>query len=89
MTYRCSCTHGSLAETGQAVQAVRAEHRVADVVHCDAGALELQINTTVCGQTVGKLPALADQVARFGAVLLPPGPQAPISYSVRLCCPLA
>ena len=41
MTYTCSCTHGSLAETGQAVQTVRAEHTVADVMHRDAGALEI------------------------------------------------
>jgi len=48
---------GSFEETIAAAEAAR-----------DAG-LPLQINTTVCGQTVADLPAIADLVADLGAVL--------------------
>jgi radical SAM protein with 4Fe4S-binding SPASM domain len=48
---------GSFAETVSAAQSAR-----------DAG-LPLQVNTTVCKQTVSDLPAIADLVADLGAVL--------------------
>ncbi len=37
--------------------------------HAKAAGLPLQINTTVCAQTVDQLPAIRDRVREFGAVL--------------------
>jgi radical SAM protein with 4Fe4S-binding SPASM domain len=59
------------ASAHDAFRRVRGSHahtlRIID--RARAAGLPLQINTTVCRQTVGDLPALADQVAGFGAVL--------------------
>jgi radical SAM protein len=59
------------AEAHDAFRGVRASHRHTLRIIEQARGLEmpLQINTTVCRQTVGELPALIEQVAGFGAVL--------------------
>jgi radical SAM protein len=50
-------------ESGSFEETVRAARRARDV------GLPLQINTTVCRETVGELPAIRDLVADLGAVL--------------------
>jgi len=59
------------AESHDAFRRVRGSHR--HTLRIIEGArelgLELQINTTVCRQTVGELSPLVDQVTGFGAVL--------------------
>jgi radical SAM protein len=58
-------------ERHDAFRRVRGSHRhtLRIIEHARALGLGLQINTTVCRQTVGELPALVDQVTAFGAVL--------------------
>jgi AdoMet-dependent heme synthase len=62
---------GATAETHDAFRGVVGSHRHTLNIAERTRALELplQINTTVCRRTVGGLPALARQVADFGAVL--------------------
>ena len=62
---------GASADSHDAFRRVRGSHRHTLRIFEQARALELplQINTTVCRQTVGELPALIEQVAGFGAVL--------------------
>jgi MoaA/NifB/PqqE/SkfB family radical SAM enzyme len=62
---------GADAETHDAFRRVRGSHRhtLAIVERARALGLPLQINTTVCRQTVASLPALAQQVAECGALL--------------------
>jgi radical SAM protein len=62
---------GADAATHDAFRRVRGSHRhtCAIVDRARALGLPLQINTTVCRRTVADLPALARQVADFGAVL--------------------
>ncbi len=59
------------AEAHDAFRRVRGSHRytLRIIERARALGLPLQINTTVCRRTVRDLPALADQVAGFGAVL--------------------
>jgi AdoMet-dependent heme synthase len=59
------------AEAHDAFRRVRGSHRntLRIIEHARALGLPLQINTTVCRQTAGDLPALVEQVERFGAVL--------------------
>jgi radical SAM protein len=59
------------AATHDAFRRVRGSHRhtLAIVERARALGLPLQINTTVCRRTVASVPALARQVADFGAVL--------------------
>ncbi|HEX7215392.1 MAG TPA: TIGR04053 family radical SAM/SPASM domain-containing protein [Methylomirabilota bacterium] len=59
------------AEAHDAFRRVRGSHRntLRIIAHARALGLPLQINTTVCRQTAGELPALVEQVERFGAVL--------------------
>jgi radical SAM protein len=59
------------AEAHDAFRRVRGSHRntLRIIEHARALGLPMQINTTVCRQTAGQLPALVDQVERFGAVL--------------------
>ncbi|HET8576828.1 MAG TPA: TIGR04053 family radical SAM/SPASM domain-containing protein [Methylomirabilota bacterium] len=62
---------GATADAHDAFRGVRGSHRHTMRIIERAQALELplQINTTVCRQTVNDLPALARQVAEFGVVL--------------------
>jgi MoaA/NifB/PqqE/SkfB family radical SAM enzyme/metal-sulfur cluster biosynthetic enzyme len=62
---------GAEAATHDAFRRVRGsyQHTLAIVERARALGLPLQINTTVCRQTVASLPALAPQVAECGAVL--------------------
>jgi radical SAM protein len=62
---------GATAESHDAFRGVRGSHAHTRRIIDDARALglPLQINTTVCRQTVGDLPALAEQVSASGAVL--------------------
>jgi radical SAM protein len=62
---------GRDAPAHDAFRRVRGSHRhtLRIIEHARALGLPLQINTTVCRQTVGDLPALIDQVAASGAVL--------------------
>ncbi len=62
---------GATAEAHDAFRGVVGSHRhtLNIVERARALGLALQINTTVCRRTVGDLPALARQVADFGAVL--------------------
>ena len=59
------------AEAHDAFRRVRGSHRhtLRIIERAQALGLPLQINTTVCRQTAGELPALVDQVTSFGAVL--------------------
>ena len=59
------------ADAHDAFRRVRGSHRhtLRIIEHARALGIPLQINTTVCRQTVGELPALVDQVSGFGAVL--------------------
>ena len=59
------------AEAHDAFRRVRGSHRntLRIIDRARALGLDLQINTTVGRRTVGELPALAEQVAGFGAVL--------------------
>jgi MoaA/NifB/PqqE/SkfB family radical SAM enzyme len=62
---------GAAAVTHDAFRRVRGSHRhtLRIIEHARALGLPLQINTTVCRQTVAELPALLDQVTEFGAQL--------------------
>ncbi|HVS85603.1 MAG TPA: radical SAM protein [Gaiellaceae bacterium] len=62
---------GSDAETHDAFRRVRGSYRYTMRIIEDARALglPLQINTTVCRQTVADLPAIAEAVEQTGAVL--------------------
>ena len=59
------------AEAHDAFRRVRGSHyhTLRIIERAQALGLPLQINTTVCQQTVGELPALVDQVTALGAVL--------------------
>jgi radical SAM protein len=59
------------AEGHDAFRRVRGSHRntLRIIERARTLGVPLQINTTVCRQTVGELPGLVDQVASFGAVL--------------------
>jgi radical SAM protein len=59
------------AEAHDAFRRVRGSHRhtLRIIERAQALGLDLQINTTVCRQTVKELPALVDQVTGFGAVV--------------------
>ena len=59
------------ADAHDAFRRVRGSHRntLRIIERAHSLGLELQINTTVGRRTVAELPALADQVATFGAVL--------------------
>jgi MoaA/NifB/PqqE/SkfB family radical SAM enzyme len=59
------------ADAHDAFRRVRGSHRntLRIIEHARALGLGLQINTTICRQTVEELPALVDQVKSFGAVL--------------------
>lgn len=62
---------GATAERHDAFRRVRGSHRqTLRIIECArACGLPLQINTTVCRQTLGELPALAEQIGKLGAVL--------------------
>jgi radical SAM protein len=62
---------GAAAVTHDAFRRVRGSHRhtLRIIEHARARGLPLQINTTVCRQTVGELPALLEQVTEFGVQL--------------------
>jgi MoaA/NifB/PqqE/SkfB family radical SAM enzyme len=62
---------GAGADAHDAFRRVRGSHRntLRIIERARALGLALQINTTVCRQTVGDLPALVDQVTGFGALL--------------------
>lgn len=62
---------GSTPEAHDAFRRVRGSHRYTMRIVDDARdlGLPLQINTTVCRETVGDLPAIAETVAASGAVL--------------------
>jgi radical SAM protein len=62
---------GATAAAHDAFRGVRGSHRhtLAIIGRARALGLPLQINTTVSRQTVGELPALAEQVEAMGAVL--------------------
>jgi MoaA/NifB/PqqE/SkfB family radical SAM enzyme len=62
---------GADAEAHDAFRRVRGSHRntLRIIEHARALGLGLQINTTVCRQTVAELPALVDQVTGFGVLL--------------------
>jgi radical SAM protein len=62
---------GAEADAHDAFRGVRGSHRytLRIIERARALGLGLQINTTVCRQTVKELPALVDQVADFGVVL--------------------
>ena len=59
------------AEAHDAFRRVRGSHRhtLRIIERARALGIPLQINTTICRQTAGELPALVDQVSGFGAVL--------------------
>jgi radical SAM protein with 4Fe4S-binding SPASM domain len=59
------------AEAHDAFRRVRGSHRhtLRIIERAQALGLPLQINTTVCRQTVGELSAMVDQVTAFGPVL--------------------
>jgi MoaA/NifB/PqqE/SkfB family radical SAM enzyme/metal-sulfur cluster biosynthetic enzyme len=62
---------GAEAATHDAFRRVRGSYRhtLAIVERARALGLPLQINTTVCRRTVSGLPALAEQIVEYGAVL--------------------
>ncbi|HSE04714.1 MAG TPA: radical SAM protein [Methylomirabilota bacterium] len=62
---------GAGAEAHDAFRRVRGSHRhtMRIIEQARELGLGLQINTTVCRQTVDELPALVDRVASFGALL--------------------
>lgn len=62
---------GAGADVHDAFRRVRGSYRNTRriIEHARALGLGLQINTTICRQTVGELPALVDEVAGFGALL--------------------
>jgi radical SAM protein len=62
---------GATAERHDAFRRVRGSHRhtVRIVEHARDAGLPLQVNTTVCRQTLADLPALARQVEEYGARL--------------------
>jgi MoaA/NifB/PqqE/SkfB family radical SAM enzyme len=62
---------GATAVTHDAFRRVRGSHRytLRIIEHARALGLPLQINSTVCRQTVGELPALLDQVTEMGVLL--------------------
>jgi radical SAM protein len=62
---------GAGAESHDAFRRVRGSHRntLRIIEHARALGLGLQINTTVCRQTVAELPALVEQVTGFGVLL--------------------
>jgi radical SAM protein len=62
---------GVTAEAHDEFRRVRGSHRytLRIIEHARDLGIPLQINTTVCRQTVAELPALAEQVALFGARL--------------------
>lgn len=62
---------GATGEAHDAFRRVRGSHRytVRILERARAAGLPLQINTTVCRQTVGELPALARQVEAVGVAL--------------------
>jgi MoaA/NifB/PqqE/SkfB family radical SAM enzyme len=62
---------GATAVTHDAFRRVRGSHRytLRIIEHARALGLPLQINSTVCRQTVGELPALLDQVTEMGVQL--------------------
>ena len=62
---------GAGADVHDAFRRVRGSYRNTRriIEHARALGLALQINTTICRQTVGELPALVDQVTGFGALL--------------------
>jgi radical SAM protein len=62
---------GASAGVHDAFRGVRGSHRytLRIIERARALGIPLQINTTVCRRTVGDLPVLAEQVARFGVVL--------------------
>jgi MoaA/NifB/PqqE/SkfB family radical SAM enzyme len=62
---------GAGADVHDAFRRVRGSYRNTHriIEHARALGLALQINTTICRQTVGELPALVDQVTGFGALL--------------------
>jgi radical SAM protein len=62
---------GATAEAHDAFRGVRGSHRftLAIIERARALGLPLQVNTTVCRQTLGDLPRLADEMQRLGVVL--------------------
>ena len=62
---------GATAEAHDAFRRVRGSHRytMRIIEHARALSLPLQINTTVCKQTLRDLPALARQMEEYGVVL--------------------
>lgn len=62
---------GAGADTHDAFRRVRGSYRntLRIIEHARGLGLGLQINTTVCRQTVKELPALVDQVTEFGVLL--------------------
>jgi radical SAM protein len=62
---------GAHEDTHDAFRRVRGSHRntLRIIEHASELGLGLQINTTVCRQTVRELPALVDQMAEFGVLL--------------------
>ncbi len=62
---------GAGPDAHDAFRRVRGSHRntLRIIAHARALGLGLQINTTVCRQTLEELPALVDQVAGFGVLL--------------------
>ena len=62
---------GATAEAHDAFRRVRGSHRytMRIIEHARALSLPLQINTTVCTQTLRDLPALARQMEEYGVVL--------------------
>lgn len=62
---------GADAEAHDAFRGVRGSHRhtLRIIEHARALGLGLQINSTVCRQTLARLPALAEQVTGLGVVL--------------------
>jgi MoaA/NifB/PqqE/SkfB family radical SAM enzyme len=62
---------GARADTHDAFRRVRGSYRntLRIIERAHALGLGLQVNTTVCRQTVGELPALVNQVTDFGVLL--------------------